>query len=245
MPTHSVCLLWISALAFSRWCSWAEAVIPSNALQLHEPRPTKNPQSSHKQEQTSTTIWASGASFGGDLPFGTRSGPPDHVTIEEDQLVIVEPPLSNPYLCDPIIAYDDASDSFVGRAMLVPRGKCSFERKALTAQQLGAELVAVRNTLESRYRLNDTSSTNATATYDDILWPQPKSDYECGNGRAFIPLNLLSFDPLPYDAEQNDPLLSGTAEEGNMCAIYATPGCLLYTSPSPRDKRQSRMPSSA
>ena len=29
----------------------------------------------------------------------------------------------------------------------------------------------------------------------------------------------------------------------NFCAIY-TP-CLLYTSPSPRDKRQSRMPSSA
>ena len=27
--------------------------------------------------------------------------------------------------------------------------------------------------------------------------------------------------------------------------FYATPSCLLYTSPSPRDKRQSRMPSSA
>ena len=27
--------------------------------------------------------------------------------------------------------------------------------------------------------------------------------------------------------------------------IMPTPGCLLYTSPSPRDKRQSRMPSSA
>ena len=27
--------------------------------------------------------------------------------------------------------------------------------------------------------------------------------------------------------------------------VYQNPGCLLYTSPSPRDKRQSRMPSSA
>ena len=27
--------------------------------------------------------------------------------------------------------------------------------------------------------------------------------------------------------------------------IIVLPGCLLYTSPSPRDKRQSRMPSSA
>ena len=31
--------------------------------------------------------------------------------------------------------------------------------------------------------------------------------------------------------------------EGDVSAYYAT--CLLYTSPSPRDKRQSRMPSSA
>ena len=29
------------------------------------------------------------------------------------------------------------------------------------------------------------------------------------------------------------------------CEAIANPGCLLYTSPSPRDKRQSRMPSSA
>ena len=43
--------------------------------------------------------------------------------------------------------------------------------------------------------------------------------------------------------------VNGPAE---MCGDYkdmkstaATTGCLLYTSPSPRDKRQSRMPSSA
>ena len=31
----------------------------------------------------------------------------------------------------------------------------------------------------------------------------------------------------------------------NAVTIAKFPGCLLYTSPSPRDKRQSRMPSSA
>ena len=31
----------------------------------------------------------------------------------------------------------------------------------------------------------------------------------------------------------------------NGALIIAPKGCLLYTSPSPRDKRQSRMPSSA
>ena len=37
--------------------------------------------------------------------------------------------------------------------------------------------------------------------------------------------------------------LDGLGEAFNDCA--QSPRCLLYTSPSPRDKRQSRMPSSA
>ena len=42
------------------------------------------------------------------------------------------------------------------------------------------------------------------------------------------------------DSDAFDPrVLDGTLEED---AIY---GCLLYTSPSPRDMRRSRMPSSA
>ena len=35
------------------------------------------------------------------------------------------------------------------------------------------------------------------------------------------------------------------SEDGLACAPHPHPPCLLYTSPSPRDKRQSRMPSSA
>ena len=34
-------------------------------------------------------------------------------------------------------------------------------------------------------------------------------------------------------------------EPGDECVVSWTEICLLYTSPSPRDKRQSRMPSSA
>ena len=39
-----------------------------------------------------------------------------------------------------------------------------------------------------------------------------------------------------FDVENGNP--NGDPDAGNM-------PCLLYTSPSPRDKRQSRMPSSA
>ena len=42
-----------------------------------------------------------------------------------------------------------------------------------------------------------------------------------------------------------DPYVA-TLDDGAECACHVMPGfCLLYTSPSPRDKRQSRMPSSA
>ena len=36
-----------------------------------------------------------------------------------------------------------------------------------------------------------------------------------------------------------------TDENPNVASQYGIRSCLLYTSPSPRDKRQSRMPSSA
>ena len=39
--------------------------------------------------------------------------------------------------------------------------------------------------------------------------------------------------------------LSGSIERNRLAHAYILTGCLLYTSPSPRDKRQSRMPSSA
>ena len=37
----------------------------------------------------------------------------------------------------------------------------------------------------------------------------------------------------------------GIKDAAKLCVFVKNKGCLLYTSPSPRDKRQSRMPSSA
>ena len=42
-----------------------------------------------------------------------------------------------------------------------------------------------------------------------------------------------------------DIRINGGAVEVDLQFGYPCKGCLLYTSPSPRDKRQSRMPSSA
>jgi len=261
----------------------AEAAIPHYALRLRQ-----------SQQGTTTTIWASGATFGGSLPFGTRSGPPPPRNADNgdadardpnsmaaaEEMVVVEPPPDNAYLCDlppsevesaHALSPPNADAATATTAMLVPRGHCSFERKALAAQRYGAGLVVVRNTLESRYDVNATAaggsgggSTNngtAGADYygamdaeeeeemagsgaaeedappatsvdppsgnsdadDDIIWPLPRHDYDCANGQAFVPRHLLSFAVLPYDAAHNDPLLSGTKKDGNLCAVYATP----------------------
>ena len=55
-----------------------------------------------------------------------------------------------------------------------------------------------------------------------------------------------SFDVLPSLLPLVDAvLLVFSPSQTGMLCIDLSSGCLLYTSPSPRDKRQSRMPSSA
>ena len=49
-------------------------------------------------------------------------------------------------------------------------------------------------------------------------------------------------------AEENDVHLNHNCGEVcacSTCHVYVLKGCLLYTSPSPRDRTRSRMPSSA
>ena len=55
---------------------------------------------------------------------------------------------------------------------------------------------------------------------------------------ATINIEMLAFMPC-------NPSIGGSAKGIVVREVDALGGCLLYTSPSPRDKRQSRMPSSA
>ena len=65
-------------------------------------------------------------------------------------------------------------------------------------------------------------------------------------------------DPCPYDSNVNSGVRGqvqcasfddhdddGIPDEYDTDYVAGSEDCLLYTSPSPRDKRQSRMPSSA
>ena len=57
------------------------------------------------------------------------------------------------------------------------------------------------------------------------------------------PMSSFVKDLINFDIEGMMSYVSGGNEADDNCDQGE--GCLLYTSPSPRDKRQSRMPSSA
>jgi hypothetical protein len=167
------------------------------------------------------------------------------------------PPESDPLLCDEsrgLVDYADPASSSSssssgggfegGSYVLVPRGRCSFESKARSAQRLGASGILVRNTLDSRYGLVDETAADdvvdGAATdggtrpdWSNTRWPVGGYDYECGTTRrgtardgigwrGEIDPRALNFDPPPYgDGPDgtNDALLSGPGVDGNLCAL--------------------------
>ena len=79
-----------------------------------------------------------------------------------------------------------------------------------------------------------------------------------GQGREFphslefgyLPLAALMTGPTNFDWQPLERLLDGIASRGCQSVFriyleYPRKPCLLYTSPSPRDRTRSRMPSSA
>ena len=69
-----------------------------------------------------------------------------------------------------------------------------------------------------------------------------RSAYEAGMAGFVLKSNDYLTTPLTYTLSQIYP---GLAMYGSISLNSAVGGCLLYTSPSPRDATLSRMPSSA
>ncbi len=156
----------------------------------------------------STTFLASESQFGEELGMGPGQTHP---------MVPMFPPKDNFLLCDEVPKGPMEQQSSTPQVIIVGRGECTFEKKALAAQRLGADAMIIYGTLAARYSLN---STDRVADYvytgNDIIFPTDKEDYDCDKARLEVPLQLLSFDPLPYNAAINDRQLVSTNEGGNM-----------------------------
>ena len=92
------------------------------------------------------------------------------------------------------------------------------------------------------YIIGDVVDRNGDGGVQMLLWlmEQPNAQLILGNHEAM----LLACDFL-FDDITEDSIDSFNSEKIYTLTTYLYNGCLLYTSPSPRDKRQSRMPSSA
>ncbi|KAL3822118.1 hypothetical protein ACHAXA_011896 [Cyclostephanos tholiformis] len=217
----------------------AHAILPTAAIDVRLPGTSPS---------DVITLLASQASFGGPVarydqrrppPYSSPSDAPNGVGV-----VPAFPPDDDPYLCNESEGLADYATSSPPNghprtALLVPRGRCSFERKALSAQRLGSSIIVIYGTLSSRYSLNytnstpdamiDDSRTRSGYTNDDVIWPLDKFDYDCDMGRAYLPREVydeLNFVKLPggYDEANNDPLLTGSGG-GNACGKSFVSGC--------------------
>lgn len=171
------------------------------------------------QPQLSTTstqmIYAAQSAIGdAELHFGRPSNS------QNKAMRLILAPEANPYMCDLQLhssmsaeetntSFTDYGGSYFDNAIaLIPRGKCSFEKKIFLAQDLGAKHVVIYDTLASRYHGSNSAS---------------EIEYDCNNGGALIPESELYItsktNGWEYDT-RNDDLLSGTKQEGNLCAIY-------------------------
>jgi len=102
----------------------------------------------------------------------------------------------------------------LGAILVAPRGTCTFQRKAMTAQQLGASGLVIYGTLKSRYSINST-------TADSMIYPQDKIDYDCTKGSADIDIHALTFNDDHTYSESNDVVLSGSTMT-NLCLKHSS-----------------------
>jgi hypothetical protein len=151
-------------------------------------------------------LLASQASFGSYPPQKESSERSSKTATTAHPLVAA--PTDNTHLCDNSTTTRIAG----GGLVMVPRGFCTFEFKALVAQRLGAAGIIVYGTLESRY---------TTANGTTLVYPQNKMDYDCHYGSAYVEASAFQLEHGVY-APSNDALLSGDGPSTNLCLAHSS-----------------------
>ena len=167
-----------------------DAVLPTAAIDVY------NIVDSNSGSPVFQTLLASQASFGTYPAMGASAN---------SRLTPVFPPDEDALLCNTNYSENDKRLD-PNTALLVPRGTCTFEQKALNAQYLGAAAIIIYGTLGSRYSWNETTN--------EQIWPVDKYDYDCTYGASFIDPSSLTLNP--YQGNINDVQLTGP---NSLCAI--------------------------
>lgn len=199
--------LLLSWLVCSSWMLTATAILPTAEIVVS---------SSSSEDSHSSVFLASQANFG--------------ALLSQDDSTAYTLQHTDSLLCQNVTSIT-SNELFHDSIVLVPRGECTYQHKAFTAQQMGAKGIVIYNTLASRYTLNTTTTTTTTTatpdpqkttTLSDIIFPQPFYDYDCQLlGSAEIPTSELQFtQEFQYDAQHNDPLLSGDGPQ-NLCRQHS------------------------
>eukprot|EP00979_Chaetoceros_neogracilis_P010880 scaffold2612_cov267-Chaetoceros_neogracile.AAC.73 len=195
------CIYWI---LFSLAILSCAAVTPDTVIELFAPN-----EESELSSTPALSIFASKALFGPRFHFGKPSYSDD----ASIPVPIRLPPGDNPLLCNE--PSSGATTYFSGTMLLIPKGGCTYQRKVYHAQLLGAKHAIIHATLADKY----TSREQPPKSEYDTIYPTPYVDYDCENGRSYIPENELKFDVLPYDPANND-LLTGYIGDESLCALY-------------------------
>mmetsp|Transcript_9476 Transcript_9476/g.17182 ORF Transcript_9476/g.17182 Transcript_9476/m.17182 type:complete len:753 (-) Transcript_9476:120-2378(-) len=185
--------LWVwavSLMSLGLMHGGVEAVLPTAAIDV----------SVGGAPDLQVTLLAAQASFGVWPAMGAFQNPTWHP---------LRPPSDNALLCQEVPRHGKQNTAGKG-VMMVPRGDCTFERKALAAQRLGAQGMILYGSLDSRYSYNASTS--------QVIWPQNLYDYDCSKAQALVPKSAITLDP-GYNGPANDPLLTGSREDGNLCAV--------------------------
>ena len=129
---------------------------PDTVIEILQPQPST----------TSTQMIYAAQSAIGDAKL--HFGRPSNSQYKAMRLILA--PESNPYMCDLQLhssmsaewtntTFADYGGSYFDNAIaLIPRGKCSFEKKIFLAQDLGAKHVVIYDTLASRYHGSTSAS---------------------------------------------------------------------------------------
>ena len=126
-----------------------------------------------------------------------------------------------------VVAYLDTSMS--------EQETIEFERSMLSSDVLLAEVASCHEVRES--------VINELAPSIPILLRQ--SVYDIARGQIDYDAVDLEMNPESSESDDEEKVAAVAASMKDLPYVDSQPDCLLYTSPSPRDQRGSRMPSSA